>query len=63
MSTERRRVGRPPRAGVPATSKLMIRVTDAELDAIRAAAFMRGVDVSTFVRGIALRAAKRTLQQ
>lgn len=58
--TQARRPGRPPRSSVPATDRLEMRITPAEREAWERAA--GDLSLSEWLRGLANRAAKRSVK-
>lgn len=62
METQKRKAGRPPTTGIARNDRIMIRLTEDEYEVLRMAAGVYNMDVSGWVRALAVNAAISTVQ-
>jgi uncharacterized protein (DUF1778 family) len=62
METQKRKAGRPAVAGAARSERIMVRLTEDEYEVLRLAAGAYGMDVSGWVRTLAVNAAISTVQ-
>ena len=62
METQKRKAGRPPVASTARNERIMVRLTEDEYEVLRLAAGTYGMDVSRWVRTLAVNAAISTVQ-
>jgi len=62
METQKRKAGRPPVASTARNERIMVRLTEDEYEVLRLAAGAYGMDVSGWVRTLAVNAAISTVQ-
>jgi len=62
METQKRKAGRPSATGTTRSERIMVRLTEDEYEVLRLAADAYGMDVSGWVRALAVNAAISTVQ-